>query len=362
MSVIAKSKLSRARSLAASECSSCVKAVGTAAIGRKGVETLAKLLSLEKVIDIRMSYLDLFDSVVQKSSLERVLELCTGDSITDKTKDTIIDRCSKRPSTAPVPNHSQSMHQNDPKQLRLITPSRISVTRTSSVSPRSSKGASDQLLSSSSAVPGALKSRFQRLIDENQTGGSLPCPAPKRSTDIDTLDIYTLNEIRAMINGNVTSEKGLQAIHRFCLATKNTNDASLVGVGSNASHIASLRRGISSDLDIFVETLANALKFAFVLGGEYSTLSCPLIEETVEALTYVFRTPEYSSSISQQSLECCLREAVHALLDDRLDASKGAKADGTCIIVKAINKVSCEDILMNVKIMLSKLSQCVCLA
>ena len=351
MSVIAKSKSSRARSLAASECSSCVKAVGTAAIGRKGVETLAKALSHEKVIDIRMSYLDLFDSVVQKSSLERVLELCTGDSITDKTKDTIIDRCSKRPSTAPVPNHSQSMHQNDPKQLRLRTPSRSSVTRTSSVSPRSSKGASDQSLSSSSAVTGALKSRLQRLRDENQTGGSLPCPAPKPSNDIDTLDIYTntLNEIRAMINGNVTSEKGLQAIHRFCLAAKNTNDASLVGVGLNASHIASLRRDISSDLDIFVETLANALKFAFVHGGEHSALSCPLIEETVEALTYVFRTPEYSSSISQQSLECCLREAVHALLDDRLDASKGAKADGTGVIVKAINKVSCEDILMKSK-------------
>jgi hypothetical protein len=57
-----------------------------------------------------------------------------------------------------------------------------------------------------------------------------------------------------------------------------------------------------------------------------------------------------------------LREAVHALLDDRLDASKGAKADGTGVIVKAINKVSCEDILMNAKILLSTLSQCVCLA
>ena len=364
MSVIAKSKSSRARSLAASECSSCVKAVGTAAIGRKGVETLAKALSLEKVIDIRMSYLDLFDSVVQKSSLERVLELCIGASITDKTKDTIIDRCSKRPSTAPVPNHSQSVHQNDPKQLRLRTPSRMSVTRASSVSPRSSKRASDQSLSSSSAVTGTLKSRLQRLRDENQTGGSLPCPAPKPSTDINTYDIYTntLNEIRAMINGNVTSEKGLQAIHRLCLAAKNTNDASLVGVGLNASHIESLRRDISSDLDIFVETLANALKFAFVHGGENAALSCPLIEETVEALTYVFRTPEYSSSISQHSLECCLREAVHALLDNRLDASKGSKADVTGIIVKAINKVSCEDILMNVKILLSTPSQCFCLA
>jgi hypothetical protein len=44
-----------------------------------------------------------------------------------------------------------------------------------------------------------------------------------------------------------------------------------------------------------------------------------------------------------------LREAVHALLDDRLDASKGAKADGTGVIVKAINKVSCEDILITSK-------------
>lgn len=69
-------------------------------------------------------------------------------------------------------------------------------------------------------------------------------------------------------------------------------------------------------------------------------LPCPLIEEIVDALTYVFRTPELSTVISQHAVECCIQEAVHALLDDRLDASKGAKADRTGIIVKAINKVS----------------------
>ncbi|KAL3774149.1 hypothetical protein ACHAW5_010603 [Stephanodiscus triporus] len=325
MTVIAKSKSSRARSLAASECSSCVKAVGTAAVGRKGVEALGKALSLEKVIDIRMSYLDLFECVVQKSSLERILELCVGDSITEKTKDMIIDRCSKRPSTAPVPNNSQPVHQNDLKQLRLRTPSRKTVTRTSCVSPWASNGSSDQPLSSS-AVTETLKSRLQRLRDENHTGESLPCLAPKPSTEIEVLDIYTntLNDIRAMINDNVISENGLQAIHRLCLTAKNTPVKSL-----NASQI-----------DLFVEMLANVLKFAFVHAGGEAALPCPLIEKTVDALTYVFRTPEYSSGISQHSLECCLREAVHALLDDRLDASKGAKADGTGMIVKAINKLA----------------------
>ena len=336
MAVVAKSKSSRARSLAASECNSCVKVVGTAAIGRKGVETLAKALSLEKVLDIRMSYLDLFESVVQKSSLEKVLELC-GDAITDKTREMIIDRCSKRPLSAPVP------HQNDPNQFKLRTPSRKSVTRTSSISPWASNGASDEPLSSSSTVMGTLKLRLRRLREENRTtGGSLPCPAPKSSTEIETCDTYTntLNDIKAMMNCSVASEKGVRAIHRLCLAAKNTTDESL-----NGSQIESMRRELSLNLDLFVETLANALNFAFAHRGTKAELPCPLIEETVEALTCVFRTPEYSSSISQHSLECCLREAVHALLDDRLDASKGAKADGTGIIVKAINKVGCEAVI-----------------
>ena len=71
-------------------------------------------------------------------------------------------------------------------------------------------------------------------------------------------------------------------------------------------------------------------------------MPCTLIKETVDALTYFFRTPEFVFAISQDSLEYSLREIVNALLDDRLGAANGVKTDTIGSIVRAINKVSCE--------------------
>jgi hypothetical protein len=186
-------------------------------------------------------------------------------------------------------------------------------------------------------VTGTLKSRLQRLRDETQkTEGSTSQPTPE-PTELESLDVYTnsLDDVIAMINGDITIVTGLKAVQRLCLVAKNASDGPL-----SASQLESLRQDISSDLDRFVETFASALKCAFLYKAGTGVLPCPLIEEIVDALTYVFRTPEYSNAISQQAVECCIQEAVHALLDDRLDASKGAKADRTGIIVKAINKVS----------------------
>lgn len=332
ISVIAKSKSSPARSLAAIECTTCVKEVGTAALGRKGIETIAKCFSIEKLLDIRVVYLDLFDVVTKKSSLEKILELCTGDGITDKAKEMIIDHCSKRPLTAPPSNHTKSKNEIDRNHLKTSIPVRKSLTRnsTESLNARMEK---EHQFSSSSVVTGTLKSRLQRLRDETQkTEG--PAPEP---TKLESLDVYTnsLDDVIAMINGDVTLETGLKAVQRLCLVAKSASDGPL-----SASQLESLRQDISSDLDRFVETFASALKCAFSYKGGKGVLPCPLIEEIVDALTHVFRTPEYSNAISQQAVECCIQEAVHALLDDRLDASKGAKADRTGIIVKAINKVN----------------------
>ena len=338
ISVIAKSKSSPARSLAAIECTTCVKEVGASALGRKGVETIAKALSIEKLLDIRVAYLDLFDIVTKKSSLEKVLELCTGDGITDKAKEMIIDRCTKRPMMAPPPNHNKSKNDIDQNHLKTSIPARKSLTQTSTDSLVAGMEKERQF-SSSSAVTGTLKSRLQRLRDDTKkTGVSTSRPAPEYlTTEVETLDVYTnsMDDVKAMINGDITLETGLKAVQRLCLVAKNASDGPL-----SPSQLESLRQDISSDLDRFVETFANALKCAFLYNGGKGVLPCPLIEEIVDALTYVFRTPELSTVISQHTVECCIQEAVHALLDDRLDASKGAKADRTGIIVKAINKVS----------------------
>jgi hypothetical protein len=305
MKVLEKSNSSRARSLAANECRSCVQAAGTIAIGKKGVETLARALSTEKLLEVRTSYLDLFYSIVQKSSLEKVLNLCNGDTVTSKTKGMIIDRCSKRPSTTPAPDDTNVAHCGDQRQSRLLSPSRKSVT-----------SASNQV-TSSSVVTGALKLRLQRLnVEKRMTGEPIPDPIPSTSA-FEGIDVYAgaLNEIAGMMNGEGTIEQGLQAIRRLGSATK-------------------AERSIS-DINRFVEIFAGALKFAF----EGAILHSPLIQETVDSLTHVFRTPQYYSGVSQDSLECCIREAVHALLDDRLDAAKGANSDGIDIIIKGINKV-----------------------
>jgi len=110
MKVVEKSKSNSARALAAAECSWCVEQIGPTAIGSKGVATLAKALSIEKLTDIRKSYLELFDTVVQKSSLDRVLKRCVGSTVTDKTRDSISDwwTSKKRPSTALLPTASKS--------------------------------------------------------------------------------------------------------------------------------------------------------------------------------------------------------------------------------------------------------------
>lgn len=336
ISVIAKSKSSPARSLAAIECCTCVKEVGTSALGRKGVETIAKALSIEKLLDIRVVFLDLFDIVTKKSSLEKVLELCTGDGVTDKAKDMIIDRCSQRPLAAPPPNHNKAKNEINQNHLKSSAPARKSVTRTSTDSLVAGMEKKRQF-SSSSAVTGTLKSRLQRLRDETQkTGESTSRPVPEFPTGVESLDVYTnsMDDVKAMINGDVTLETGLKAVQRLSLVAKNASDGPL-----SASQLESLRQDISSDLDRFVETFASAIKCAFLYKGGEGVLPCPLIEEIVDALTYVFRTPELSTVISQHAVEYCIQEAVHALLDDRLDASKGAKADRTGIIVKAINKV-----------------------
>ncbi|KAL7540754.1 hypothetical protein ACHAXR_010359, partial [Thalassiosira sp. AJA248-18] len=330
--VLDKSKSNRARSLAATECSSCVIAIGVGAIGKKGMIALSRALTLEKVTEIRMSYLDLFYNVVQKyGDLDKLLSIIGDDNLTDKTKQMILDRCSKRPATAPAGSRAMH-HANESKPSRLRTPSRRSVARTSSVSPRASNEASEQ------AVMGTMKARLQSRKEE--TEGSIPMRQAMPLSKADNVNLYmnAVSDIGGMINEAETTSandawiaKGSRAIHMLLLAMKN--DASEGTV--NAAQIETLRHGIASDMDGCVETLISVLAFAFDHGGKNAALPCHLIQETVDALIYFFRTAEYVSAISQKSLEYTLWETVHALLDDRLTVSN--KTDGIGPVVRSIN-------------------------
>jgi len=322
MRVVDKSKSNRARSLAATECKLCVQEIGAGAIGSKGIATLAKALSLEKLKDIRKSYLDLFDIVIQKTSLERVLKRCVGDSVTDATKEDISNWCSsKRPSTAPASSTSNIRTMptsvGEPNtQSKLRSPSINTVSEsvlTGNIAPHSNnRQVPGQQFSASAKATETLRSRFARLNDSFSTKA----------------DLYqnSIKDILELINGNGTKEKGLQAIHILSSALKGNDQCD-----------ANLKQSITSNLDQLVETLSSTLKFALDKEAN-SELPVQLIVDTVNALSYVFRTPEYPPSMSEESVECCLREMVHALLDDRLVADNLTRR-GIDRIDKPINKV-----------------------
>lgn len=305
MKVVGKSTSIFARSLAASECTLCVQEVGAGAISSKGVSTLAKALSQEKLTDIRKFYLDLFDIVVRKTSLDKVLSLCVG--VSDTTKEQISDWCSKQSLITPV---------NDPQPSKLSIPGSRNSTLRTSTSPRSDKADPGLQFSSSSKAAEQLRSRFQSIK-----------PA-------DEVYTRTMDDILAMINHTGAPENGQRAIRTLGLAVKGDSD------GLNASQVDILRQSITSDLDRFIMTMAGTLKVSFEHDGTaYAELPSPLIQEIVTAMSYVFRTPEYAVAMSQESIECCLREAVDALLDDRLDTTKGAPT-GVGSLVKTINKLA----------------------
>jgi len=321
MRVVDKSKSNRARSLAATECSLCVQEIGAGAIGSKGIATLAKALSLEKLKDIRKSYLDLFEIVIQKTSLERVLKRCVGDSITDATKEDISNWCSsKRPSTAPASSTSNIRTMptsiGEPNtQSKLRSPSINTVSEsvvTGIPSSRSNNQIPGHQFSASAKATETLRSRFARLNDSSIT----------------KVDLYqnSIKDILELINGNVSKEKGLQAIHILSSALKGNDQCDV-----------NLKQSITSNLDQLVETLSSTLKFALDKDAN-SELPVQLIVDTVNALSCVFRTPEYPPSMSEESVECCLREMVHALLDDRLIADNLTRR-GIDRIDKPINKV-----------------------
>ena len=344
MKVIEKSKSIRARSLGATECSSCVKVIGAGAIGRKGVVTLALALSSEKLQEICVSYLDLFYYVVRSSTLEKVLAII-GDAVPDKTKDKIVERCSKRPLTAPSPTGSRAIHHGDPNKSKPPSIEINSETQISTVSPQADKKSSDQAPSSSAAVTGALRSRLQRFRTESQTADkSLPCTPslgsaltiegtqqatpPKPPSKMENLNLCSvLDDIMDMVKGILGMEGGSKAIRKLALVVKK----------NDAPQIESLRQQISPEIDRFVVALSNALTFAF---EQKSALPCSLIQGTVDSLTYAFRTSEYSSAISKKSLEYCIGATVGALLDERLDSNKGAKTDNIISIGRMINKAS----------------------
>ena len=258
MRVVEKSKSSRAQALAATEAIVCVSSLGVAGIGKKGVIALSRTLSSEKVTEIRMAYLDLFDTVVQKyGNIEKLFVIIGDDNLPDKTKKMILDRCSKRPATAPAGGQPVRISEES-NQSRLRTPSRKSVS-SRSVSPRANTSARDRPSSSAAAIP---SSRLQSNKAIEGTAPRLPpttAPSmrnvmpPRQPPGEDDVNLYvnTMRDIRSMIDraGSINDAwmtTVLGSIRVLSLAFKqDASDATTV----------LLKGGISSDRDGFIETL-----------------------------------------------------------------------------------------------------------
>ena len=216
-------------------------------VSYQGVIALARALSGEKLKEIRMSYLDLFYNVVQKyGDLDKLLLVIGDSNLTDQARHMIIDRCSKRPSTAPA--GTRTLLNDNQRQVR--TPSRkIAATRTITVSPSIGNRSPEQLVASSSLVIGN-RTKDDTTNEQSQSKSKL-------ESDTD-LYINALDGINGMITKAETTlpdnpwiVEGVVAIRMILSVIKNdTSNSSL-----NATQMNIFKQRIASDSDRCVETL-----------------------------------------------------------------------------------------------------------
>lgn len=213
--VIDKSLYPKARCLAANESLRCVQSpAGLKAIGKVGLIALGNALSVENLTENRMSYLVLFEIIVEKmnGNTEKLFDL-VGDSLTDKARDMILERCPKVAET---------------QQTKLRTPSRKSTSRFIEASPAKQDG---QLESTQSSLA-ARELLRQRL--QSRGGSSLPVPPPNNSSRVmpppippihpPPQDLYAelMGDITLMIqradstsDNNVLVAKGTASLHKL---------------------------------------------------------------------------------------------------------------------------------------------------
>ena len=118
--LIDRSPYAKTRVLASRECQLCVEKVGLSAIGKRGIQIVAKALSEESLAENKGAYLDLVETVVSKMNgdLQKFARICAS-SLSDKAKDLVEERLarhSKMSSNTPsrnTPSRRQSASFNN---------------------------------------------------------------------------------------------------------------------------------------------------------------------------------------------------------------------------------------------------------
>ena len=94
---------------------------------------------------------------------------------------------------------------------------------------------------------------------------------------------------------------------------------------------------LNSLIYIFV---LRVFELAFPHVDEKARLPCSLVKEAVDVAVYFFCTPEYSSEVSQATVELTIRQSVDSLLHDKLVGNSAKSQAQTGSILRAVNRVS----------------------
>ena len=97
ISVIENATNSKTRVIASRECKRCVEKCGLSGIGKKGIQTTARLLSEEHISENKLAYLDLIASVVTKMNgdVQKYAKICGPSNLSIKAKEMVDNHMKK---------------------------------------------------------------------------------------------------------------------------------------------------------------------------------------------------------------------------------------------------------------------------
>ena len=121
LAVMENSTTPKTRGLVVRECRMCVEKVGLSAIGKKGIQTVAKCFSDETLTENKSQFLDLIESIITKMNgdTKKFLKICGPAYLSTKARDAIEKRISKK--------HSGEVLKSNKRQSRTSLSSRRSL-------------------------------------------------------------------------------------------------------------------------------------------------------------------------------------------------------------------------------------------
>lgn len=131
ISVIENASNSKTRVIAARECRRSVEKCGLSGIGKKGIQTTARILSEEHIAENKVAYLDLIETIVSKMNgdVQKYAKICGSSNLSIKAKEMVDSRMKK------VGEHSSQAPRRQSLRPKSVT--RRSISTSSGLTARS---------------------------------------------------------------------------------------------------------------------------------------------------------------------------------------------------------------------------------